>query len=99
MAQANPVSTGFEIPQHEANKVLKALLRAIADGSIPNIPWSFDILLLGQTTLEEDVVALSLAEETVLQHVIKSDRTRERYTREAKSMMSHIPLSFLFYEG
>lgn len=57
----------------------------MSDGSIPNIPWSFDILLLGQTTLAEDMAGLSLTEETVLQHVIKSDKTRERYTKEAES--------------
>ncbi|KAF2870355.1 ABC transporter ATP-binding protein uup-1 [Massariosphaeria phaeospora] len=63
------------------------LLKAIADGLIPGIPWSTRILLLGQTErsgVEDDLGKLTLDDETVLQHVIKSDRVRERYMKEAK---------------
>ncbi|OCK78741.1 ABC transporter ATP-binding protein uup-1 [Lepidopterella palustris CBS 459.81] len=62
------------------------LLKAIADGHVPGIPWSLRILLLGQTraSLEEDIEGLKIEEETVLQHVVRSDRIRERYIREAR---------------
>ncbi|OSS47280.1 hypothetical protein B5807_10081 [Epicoccum nigrum] len=63
------------------------LLKAIADGLIPGIPWSTRILLLGQTRetdVEERLGALEIADVTVLQHVVRSDRVRERYAREAK---------------
>jgi ATP-binding cassette subfamily F protein 3 len=62
------------------------LLKAIADGLIPGIPWSTRILLLGQTRveLEEELDGTKSAEETVLQHVLRSDRVRERHVREAK---------------
>ncbi|CAG5142142.1 uncharacterized protein ALTATR162_LOCUS1086 [Alternaria atra] len=65
------------------------LLKAIADGLVPGIPWSTRILLLGQTReddLGDDLNALSLRGETVLQHVVRSDRVRERYMREAKML-------------
>jgi len=44
-------------------------------------------LLLGQTrsSLEDEVDRLKLKEETVLQHVVRSDRVRERCLREAQS--------------
>jgi ATPase subunit of ABC transporter with duplicated ATPase domains len=63
------------------------LLKAMGDGLIPGIPWSTRILLLGQTrdpTLEDELVNLKVEEKTVLQHVVQSDRVRERYMREAK---------------
>lgn len=68
------------------------LLKAIGDGLIPGIPWSTRILLLGQTreTLDDEMYALMLGEETVLQHVISSDRIRERCMREAKSLSDAI---------
>jgi ATP-binding cassette subfamily F protein 3 len=62
------------------------LLKAIADGLIPGIPWNTRILLLGQTRVEldEEMDGMKIAEETVLQHVLRSDRVRERHVREAK---------------
>ncbi|ORY17528.1 ABC transporter ATP-binding protein uup-1 [Clohesyomyces aquaticus] len=62
------------------------LLKAVADGLIPGIPWSTRILLLGQTRepLEDDFAGLKIEEETVLQHIIRSDRVRERYMREVR---------------
>ncbi|KAG9187119.1 hypothetical protein G6011_04990 [Alternaria panax] len=63
------------------------LFKAIADGLVPGIPWSTRILLLGQTReddLADDMIMLSLESETVLQHVVRSDRVRERYVREAR---------------
>ncbi|KAF2025592.1 P-loop containing nucleoside triphosphate hydrolase protein [Setomelanomma holmii] len=63
------------------------LLNAMGNGLIPGIPWSTRILLLGQTREAEvgdEVEKLSLKDETVLQHVIRSDHVRERYTREAR---------------
>jgi ATP-binding cassette subfamily F protein 3 len=63
------------------------LLKAIGDGLIPGIPWSTRILLLGQTReadIEEALDGLNLESETVLQHVIRSDRMRERAMKEVK---------------
>lgn len=63
------------------------LLRAIAEGSVPGIPWMLNILVLGQTRevgLDEVIGGLKVAEETVLQHVLKADGRRERFLREAK---------------
>ena len=65
------------------------LLKAIGDGLIPGIPWSTRILLLGQTReapLDEELNGLDLAEETVLQHVVRSDRVREQYTKEESTL-------------
>lgn len=63
------------------------LLKAIGDGLVPSIPWSTRILLLGQTRetdVEDGIDKMNLKGETVIQHVIRSDRVQERYTREAK---------------
>lgn len=63
------------------------LLQAIGDGLIPGIPWSTKVLLLGQTRLnDEEEVGRSRAAETVLQYVVRSDRVRERYMREAEML-------------
>ncbi|KAI5379689.1 hypothetical protein J4E82_001729 [Alternaria postmessia] len=69
------------------------ILKAIADGLVPGIPWSTRILLLGQTredSMEDGIDALGLESETVLQHVVRSDRVRERYVREAKMLSEAI---------
>jgi ATPase subunit of ABC transporter with duplicated ATPase domains len=73
------------------------LLKAIGEGLIPGIPWSTRVLLLGQTREEGGdelglgVGGLKLNEgETVLQHVLKSDRERERALREAKILSEAI---------
>ena len=69
------------------------ILKAIADGLVPGIPWSTRILLLGQTredSIEDGIDALGLESETVLQHVVRSDRVRERYVREAKMLSEAI---------
>lgn len=63
------------------------LLKAVGDGLVPGIPWSTRILLLGQTReaeVENELEALNLKGETVLQYVVRSDRVRERYMREAQ---------------
>jgi ATP-binding cassette, subfamily F, member 3 len=63
----------------------------MADKQIPGQPWNLRVLLLGQTrelTLEEAVGGLRVGEESVLQHVIRSDAVRERYSREAKRKFS-----------
>ena len=46
------------------------------------------MLLLGQTVsnLEEDLRELDLADLTVLQHVVKSDRRRERLLHEERTL-------------
>lgn len=65
------------------------ILKAIAEGRIPGIPWSTKVLLLGQTrelTLEEAVGGLSVKEETVLEHVVRSDQVREKLVLEAKAL-------------
>ncbi|KAF2732561.1 ABC transporter ATP-binding protein uup-1 [Polyplosphaeria fusca] len=67
------------------------LLKSIADGLIPGIPWSTKILLLGQTRhVEDDLDALKIEEETVLQHVVRSDRVRERHSQEAEILTAAI---------
>jgi ATP-binding cassette subfamily F protein 3 len=70
------------------------LLKAIGDGLIPGIPWSTRILLLGQTREivagEDEVDGKKNEEETVIQHVVRSDRIRERQMREAKVLSDAI---------
>jgi ATP-binding cassette subfamily F protein 3 len=69
------------------------LLKALGDGLVPGIPWSTRILLLGQTSessIEDEVDGLSVKDRTVLEHVVQSDRVRERYTREAKVLSEAI---------
>lgn len=69
------------------------LLKAIADGLVPGIPWSTRILLLGQMRegdIEEELGGLKMQEETVLQHVVRSDRVREEHMREAKVLSDAI---------
>jgi ATPase subunit of ABC transporter with duplicated ATPase domains len=62
------------------------ILKAVAEGRIPGIPWSTKILLLGQTRelgLDDAVGGLSIKDETVLEHVVRSDRAREVLLKEA----------------
>lgn len=69
------------------------LLKAIGNGLIPGIPWSTRILLLGQTRndeVEESLAGMAVDEETVLQHIVRSDKVRERYTREASILSEAI---------
>ncbi|KAF2713971.1 P-loop containing nucleoside triphosphate hydrolase protein [Pleomassaria siparia CBS 279.74] len=62
-------------------------LKAIGAGLIPGIPSSTRILLLGQThDVEDEFEGLSIEDETVLQHVVQSDRMRRRYIREANTL-------------
>ena len=63
----------------------------MADKQIPGQPWNLRVPLLGQTrelTLDEAVGGPCAEEESVLQHVIRSDAIRERYSREAKRKFS-----------
>jgi ATP-binding cassette subfamily F protein 3 len=75
------------------------LLRAYAEKSIPGVPWNMRMLLLGQsesveTETEEMQGKLGSLEigkgkekekgETVLEHVLRADRERERFKREAE---------------
>lgn len=67
------------------------LLKAIAEGHLPGIPWLLDILVLGQSrelTLDDAVGGLSIQDkdETVLQHVLRADQARERLQREARGL-------------
>ncbi|KAG6867032.1 hypothetical protein C0991_003950 [Blastosporella zonata] len=68
------------------------LLRALAEGRIPGVPWSLHVLLLGQTnyvnssTLDESLVALRFEDGTVLEHVMRSDANREHLLAEAKHL-------------
>ena len=69
-------------------------MKAVAEGRVPGIPWSTKILLLGQTrelALDEAVGGLSIKDETVLEHMIRSDRVREKLLREAegRSLIIH----------
>jgi len=75
------------------------LLRALAEGRIPGVPWNLHILLLGQTdfvnsnsVFDDELAALSFEDGTVLDHVMRSDATRERALLEAK----RLSLKFLF---
>jgi ATP-binding cassette subfamily F protein 3 len=70
-------------------------LKALADKQIPGVPWSLRILLLGQTRnlgLEEAIGGLDVREETVLEHVLRSDAVRERLLKEARGTFAfHSP--------
>ncbi|EMD88680.1 hypothetical protein COCC4DRAFT_50322 [Bipolaris maydis ATCC 48331] len=69
------------------------LLTAIADGLVPGIPSSTRILLLGQTGgpgLGRVTDGERLENETVLQHVVRSDRVRERYVQEAMTLSNAV---------
>lgn len=88
----------FFYTSNNTNNPRPALLKAVAEGAVPGIPWSLRILLLGQTrelTAEELLGGLSITDETVLQHVIRSDKVRERLVREAESK-SRPPISLFF---
>jgi ATPase subunit of ABC transporter with duplicated ATPase domains len=75
---------------HGRNGIGKStLLRAIATDQIPNIPRGVKVLLLGQVESEaEDDLATKLnrQDESVLQHVLRSDQKRERLLREARQL-------------
>ena len=65
-----------------------ALLKAIGEKHIPAIPLNLRILLLGQmaagaTDQEGEREATTTTTETVLQHVIRCDATRERALKDA----------------
>lgn len=65
-----------------------ALLRAMAEGLIPGIPVATRILLLGQVQEDEDdgSSAPTSSNETVLEHVLRSDKQRERFLFEASRL-------------
>jgi ATP-binding cassette, subfamily F, member 3 len=70
------------------------LLNALASGEIPGVALNLRILLLGQTRqlgLDEPIGGLSIEDETVLQHIMRSDKARERFLKEAESKPSKIP--------
>ena len=66
------------------------LIRALAEGRIPGVPWSLHMLLLGQTDfvnsniLDESLAAMQVEDITVLEHVMRSEARRERALAEAK---------------
>ena len=64
-------------------------MQAIAGDQIPSIPNTLRVLLLGQTqsVLDDDLERLPRNRETVLQHVIKSNKRRERLLNE-ESLLS-----------
>ncbi|RDB21149.1 putative ABC transporter ATP-binding protein YheS [Hypsizygus marmoreus] len=69
------------------------LLRALAEGRIPGVPWSLHMLLLGQTdvvnsnsNLDETLANLKFEDGTILEHVMRSDARRERALVEAKHL-------------
>jgi ATP-binding cassette subfamily F protein 3 len=65
------------------------LLKALSDGLIPGIPWNTKIMHLGQireTETEAGLEDLQSQGESVLQYVVRSDRTRERLLREARAL-------------
>ncbi|KAK5711537.1 hypothetical protein LTR15_012378 [Elasticomyces elasticus] len=64
------------------------LLKALATGIVPGIPRSLRILLLGQTqpASDDDPDEASASQLTVFQHVLRSDRRRQRLTSEAQRL-------------
>jgi ATP-binding cassette, subfamily F, member 3 len=61
------------------------LLRAFADKGVPGVPWNLRVLLLGQTedvSIDQSLKDLEIKEQTVLEHVMQSDKERERLKRE-----------------
>ena len=69
------------------------MLKAIAQGLVPGIPSNLRVLLLGQTSLEGlDIEVVTSDQngsrngESVLEHVLRSDKVRERYLKEAEGM-------------
>ncbi|KAL2035141.1 hypothetical protein VTO58DRAFT_101058 [Aureobasidium pullulans] len=66
------------------------LLRAIADGLVPGISAPVRVLLLGQVQEDEDkdrnTTVSSSPDETVLEHVLRSDKLRERRLYEARKL-------------
>jgi ATP-binding cassette, subfamily F, member 3 len=70
------------------------LLKAMADKQIPGLAWNLRILLLGQSKevgLDDEIGGLKIEEKTVLQHVVTSNKIRERYRREAESKSERVP--------
>ncbi|QDS72049.1 hypothetical protein FKW77_002532 [Venturia effusa] len=73
------------------------LLKALAEGRVPGVSWGIKILLLGQTrelSLEEKIGGVSVRDETVLEHVVRSDAARESLVKEAevlsKAVENHV---------
>ncbi|KAI5196168.1 ABC transporter domain-containing protein [Aureobasidium subglaciale] len=64
------------------------LLRAMAEGLIPGISGTIRVLLLGQVQEDGDDESTtpSSSSETVLEHVLRSDRLRERRLHEASRL-------------
>jgi ATPase subunit of ABC transporter with duplicated ATPase domains len=64
-----------------------SLLRALAERRIPGVPSNLRLLLLGQTRVSSDALTDPIDTEdgalSVLQHVTRSDKRRERAVREA----------------
>ena len=66
------------------------LLKALSDGLIPGIPRTTKIMHLGQIREMEAGEELEGSQpqcESVLQHVVRSDRTRERLLREERVLV------------
>ena len=69
-----------------------AILRALAEGLVPGVPANLRLLLLGQTFLTMNNLALNTPDETnqntksVLEYVVTSNAMRERTLRQAKCM-------------
>ena len=68
-----------------------SLLRALAERRVPGVPSNLRLLLLGQTRVSSDALTDPVEAEdlskTVLEHVTKSDKRRERALRDANSML------------
>jgi hypothetical protein len=71
-----------------------ALLKALAEGQIPGIPWNLRMLLLGQTTMASSNIhndgASDNANQTVLDRVVRSNEKRLRALREAERAYIHL---------
>lgn len=64
----------------------------MSSDQIPSIPQSLRVLLLGQTqtNVDDELASLSLEDITVLQHVVRSDKKRERHLHEEKLLSTAI---------
>ena len=64
-------------------------MRALADGQIPGVPSGIRILLLSQQSIEIAEDSYTDARNgTVLQHVIRSDKYREKLLGDQKGVSS-----------
>jgi hypothetical protein len=106
MERENPVRISIRMiyARHGVHRVhAKVLLKAIADKLIPGLPDNLRILLVSQVNDEDDGFLFAGDEEktlhdpelTVTEHVVRSDRRRERAMAEQQRLF--IYMTYIFY--